>query len=126
MSPSLVNAVQNQAQVSLLDPINKTATYQTTALDISDYEGQVAVTTHVGVVGGTGTLIVTVETSDDSGFASGVSTVATFTTITASSKHERKFVDTNACKRYLRVVGTISGITGVVVGHLLTGVKQVQ
>jgi hypothetical protein len=124
---ALVNAVQNQAQISLLDPINKTATYQTAnGVDISDYEGQIAVTTHVGVVAGTGTLIVTVETSDSSTFATGNVTVATFATITATSNHQRVFIDTNACKRYLRVVGTISGITGAVVGHLLTGVKQVQ
>lgn len=123
---ALVNAVQNQAQAALLAPVSKTASFTTPAVDISDYEGQIAIT-QVGGVGSTwGSAATIVETSDDSGFGSGVVTVGTFTTVTANAAHQKIHIDTNACKRYIRVNSTFTTLTAWLVAYLLTGVKQTQ
>lgn len=127
--PAITNAVQLQSQAVLLAPVSKTASFTTTPVDVSDYEGQIAVT-QVGGVGSTwGTAATVVETSDDINFAGGANptvTVATFTTVAANGAHERKFVDKNACKRYIRVNSTFTTLTAWLVAYLLTGIKKVQ
>jgi hypothetical protein len=126
---ALVNAVANQAQSVLLAPVSKTASFTTTPLDISDFEGLIAIT-QVGGVGSTwGTAATIVETSDDVNFAGGANptvTVGTFTTVAANAAHQKIHIDTNACKRYIRCNSTFATLSAWLVAYLLTGVKQTQ
>jgi len=125
---ALVNAMALFAQSVMENIAAKTATFNGTAFDTLDHDGQVGITQLVGVVSGTTpTLDGKVQSSDTSGGTYADVPGATFTQVTVTNNHQRKVVDLNNCKRFIRYVGNIAGTTpSFTVGVLFEGLKKVQ
>jgi hypothetical protein len=128
---SLSRAVLLVARAALKDIAVLTATASGSGVDITDYEGALALTQMVGTVSGTTpTLDGKIETSDASG--SGYATAknvaaadALFAQVTASNNTQTVFLDCDAQKKFLRYTATIAGTTpSFAVGCLLSGAKK--
>ena len=131
--PALINAVQVFARATLHQSAERavTATVSSASLDISDYEGQIAITEVLTSATGVTTCITTIESSDDTSFGGGANPTvvhATFATYTSSDlkRVAYKIVDTNACHRFLRATLTISATSAISAAIVLTGMKKVQ
>lgn len=105
--------LQNQLTAGVLSRSNaKTATVTGAAVDIRDYTGSLKVIQDVGTVSGTTpTLDGKIQDSADGSTGWADVTGATFTQVTASDSQQAIGLDTRACKRYVRYVGTIAGTT---------------
>jgi len=127
---ALTRAITEQTVTQLGFSVAQAATFSTTPVDISDYEGLVAIHQIVTAATGAQTLAGIIQTSDDVNFVTGVVQLgAAFPTFTASAlgAQNRILVDTNAAKRYVRYNGTVAGSTpSFTACILLTGSKKVQ
>lgn len=126
---SIVRAAALMATALLEAKDRASATYQSAAVDVTDYEGVAEIVQTCVSATGAQTEAAVIETSDDSGFGSGVVTVATFTTYTQSDlkRVQRRTVDLNACKRYLRVNATLAGSTPAISSsYTFSAVKKYQ
>ena len=126
---SLVNAPSLQTGVKLSLKDRAAASYQSTGVDVTDYEGMVAF--EQGLISATGaqTEAAIIQTAEDSGFTVGVATVATFTTYTQSDleRYQRIVVDLATCKRYVRVNATLAGSTPAISSaYFMTATKKYQ
>lgn len=113
MAISIHNAVTQQTETTIHNA-SVTSTSNSTGVDITSYEGLIALSVRVPVVSGTSpTLDITVETSDlvGSGYATAVKvdgTNAVLTQLTAAGTR-RIILDTNALKKFVRLAMTIGG-----------------
>ena len=89
----------------------RTATGQTSGIDLRVYDGDVVFVLDSAAGAGTSpTLDVTIEDSaDNSSFAAIASGAVAFTQVTGSASAQTLEVDANGCKRYVRVKYTIGG-----------------
>lgn len=104
-----------------------TCTFTIVGLDVTQYEGYLAVTEWCQSVTGAQTQTTVVDTSDTADFTAGNVTVATFAAYTQSDKWriQTKTFHANNCKRYLRLTATIGGGTPAITSaYVLTGMKQ--
>lgn len=125
----IVNAAALQSTLLLEAKDRAAASYQSTGVDVTDYEGVAEIVQTCVSATGAQTEAAVIETAEDSGFTVGLATVATFTTYTQSDlkRVQRRTVDLNACKRYLRVNATIAGGTPAISSsYTFTGVKKYQ
>ncbi|MEW6304687.1 MAG: hypothetical protein AB1705_14525 [Verrucomicrobiota bacterium] len=113
---------------SLSAPAAQTSTVTGAAVDIRDYHGKLKVMQNVGTVSGTSpTLDGKIQDSADGSTGWADVSGATFTQVTASTNHQSIGVDTRACKRYIRYVGTIAGTSpSFQLAVEFVGQKQVQ
>jgi hypothetical protein len=87
----------------------RTATGQTTGIDVKDYDGDLIFILDSAAGGGSSpTLDVTIEDSADNSSFSALSGAA-FTQVTGSASAQTLEVDANGCKRYVRIKYTIGG-----------------
>ena len=124
----MINSSAKGATVlNLLTPADaaNTAAATGTAVDISEYEGYLIVTSQVGVVTA-GSIAGKLQHGDESNGSDAADiTGATFTTVTTSNdpKTETIVIKVDGLKKYLRYLGTIT--TGpAVVGVSAVGVKK--
>ncbi len=115
--------------VELLVPDSITATATGSAVDIQGYQGKLKATQHAKQGTGTNpTLNGKIQDSADG--STGWADIAgeTFTEVTDSADAiEAIGVDTRACKRYIRYVGTLAGTNPVFdVGASFVGQKQIM
>lgn len=118
------NLAQVQTVLSLLANGSKANTAAATgaALDLNDYEGEVAVIQDVAA-GGTGSIDGKLQDSADGSTGWADITGATFTQVTTSASLQKINLKSDECKRYVRYVGTI--VTGPqVVGVHALGAKK--
>lgn len=124
--------LDNWAQLrSLLAPATVTSDTDSTALDLSAYEGTVLLAVNVAA-GGTGTLTPTVEDSgDNSSFAAvpadalfdpDTGAQAAFAAITTGASFQVLAVKRDYCRRYLRV--HLDAGTSHVVTVMAAGVRK--
>lgn len=112
---AISQAVAQQTETALHNAA-VTATANSTGVDISAFEGLIALNVRIPLVSGTSpTLDITVQTSDAlaSGYASAVkndNTTATLTQFTAAGA-QRIILDTAALKKYVRLAFTAGGTT---------------
>jgi len=126
---ALVNSLQEATPTLLEAKDRASATWASAAFDLLDYDGQLLVYQACVAATGAQTLVGVVETSDASGFGSGVSTVATFPTFTQSDlkADESVVINKSACKRYLRINATIAGTTPAISSaHCIVGYKKIK
>ena len=96
--------------VTLATPAARTATVTGSAVDLNDYDGAVALVQHIGVVSGTNpTWDGKIQDSADGSTGWADVTGATFVQVTASTAIEKITLNSSACKRYIRYVGTLGG-----------------
>ena len=88
----------------------RTATGQTSGIDVRDYDGDLVfvLDTTGGGSGSSPTLDVTIEDSADNSSFSALSGAA-FTQVTASASAQTLEVSADNCKRYVRIKYTIGG-----------------
>ena len=87
----------------------RTATGQTSGIDVRDYDGDLVFILDSAAGGGSSpTLDVTIEDSADNSSFSALSGAA-FTQVTGTASAQTLEVDANGCKRYVRVKYTIGG-----------------
>lgn len=125
----LVSSVDIHGELTLQvlsDIAARTSTVTGSAVDIRDYTGRIKVLQLVGTVSGTSpTLDGKIQDSADGSTGWADVTGATFTQVTASNSSQSIGVDTRACKRYIRYVGTIAGTSpSFMVGASFIGKKQ--
>lgn len=125
----LVSSVDMHGELTLSllsDIAARTSTVTGSAVDIRDYVGRIKVLQLVGTVSGTSpTLNGKIQDSADGSTGWADVTGATFTEVTASNSSQSIGVDTRACKRYIRYVGTIAGTSpSFMVGASFVGKKQ--
>lgn len=125
----LSNVAQAATVGTLLKPGEKAdtaAASTTTYVSITDYEGYLMVTQHVGLVTAGSIAGKLVHADDDSGTNVADITGATFTSVTTSNDDpnvQKVVINSNGLKPYIGYVGTIT--TGpVVVGVTFAGVKK--
>lgn len=132
--PGLLHATANQTQQVIQSLAAVTSTTTATGVEITDYEGQVALLVLAPSITGTPSVVFTLEHSDvlGSGYVA-VSTAAGAVaspawTTGAIGNAYRVLLDTDALKRYVRTVCTVTGGTTPTVSGsvLITGVKKVQ
>lgn len=124
--PALVNAVRNQSVINGAVPVVISSTQTSGAIDISAYEGQIAITQTTGAVAGAGTLTTTLTFSTATGGSyAAITGVAAFTATTGATTVETIFVDTNAVPGFMKILSTLAG-TSVAAAYVVTGVKKVQ
>lgn len=123
---SLNNSAKGATGLSLLTPASAadTAAATGTAVDISSYEGYILVTSQVGAVSA-GSIAGKLQTGDaaDGSDAADI-TGATFTPVSTANDPltQTIVIDANACKKYLRYLGTVTtgpavvGVSAVAVG----------
>lgn len=121
---ALANALTQYATATLAPPAVQTSTFTSSALDILDYEGQFAVHQIVGTVTA-GSLAGKIQHCDTSGGSYVDVPNAAFTTVSVSTDIQKLLVDTNACKRFIKYVGTITG-TSVAFSVMFEGMKKVR
>lgn len=95
------------------------------AKDIKDYTGNVKIVLSV-LAGGTGSVDVKIQHSDTTtaGDFVDLDPAVAFTQVTTGASRQEKLINVDACKRYIRVVGTIA--TGPqTLGVDLIGTKKV-
>lgn len=89
-----------------------TATLTGSAVDVSAVEGDLMILQDVGAVSGTApTLDGKIQDSDDGSTGWADVSGVTFTQVTAANSKQKTSVPANACKKYVRYVGTIGGTT---------------
>ncbi|MEY2652975.1 MAG: hypothetical protein RLZZ524_2 [Pseudomonadota bacterium] len=117
------DAVQLLAPISCAD----TAAATTPCVDVSSYEGNIVVLQHVGVVTA-GTIVGKIQTGDASNGSDAADiTGAAFASVgTATDVAIAKLViNGNACKKYIRYVGTITTGPAIVGVSILATPKYV-
>lgn len=105
----------------------RTATANGSAVDIREYVGRLALTLMSAAASAGDTLDVKVQ--DSANGSSGWADIsgAAFTQVTsAADAHESISIDTNAAKRYIRVVATIAGNGGESIACGVTAFGQQQ
>jgi len=118
-----------RAIVSVMENIAaKTTTFNGTAFDATDYEGDAKIIQAVGVVSGTTpTLDGKVQSSATSGGTYADIAGATFTQVTATSNVQAINVRVSEASAFLRYVGTIGGTTpSFTMGVLFVGKKKYE
>lgn len=96
----------------LLRASANTATVTGAAFDLSQYIGVLKVSQHVGAVAGTApTLDGKIQDSADGATFADVPGYV-FAQVTAQNNDQSIQVDTRACRRYIRYVGTVGGSAG--------------
>lgn len=99
-----------------------TAAATGSAVDLNDYEGEIAVVQDVAA-GGTGSIDGKLQDSADGSTGWADIAGATFTQVTTGASLQKIAVKSDECKRYIRYVGTI--VTGPqIVGVHALGVKK--
>ena len=126
---NLGNAPALETRLMLSNIAARTATFNGSAFDVSDYEGVLAVSQIVGSISGTPTLDGKVETDDGGGSWVTVKNTAgadaTFTQVTTSNSLQTQFIDKRACEKNIRYTGTIGGGSpSLTMGVLLAAVKK--
>lgn len=94
-----------------------------TAFDTTDYEGQLLVTCDVLAGSGGGSIII--QTADDSGFSTNLSTVATPVSNITAAKIGSVAIDLDMCRRYIRQNSTGTQ-TSVSASVTVSGVKKIR
>lgn len=103
---SLVNAVAQAVSA----PAANTATVTSAGVDMLAYEGSALAVQQVGVVSGTNpTWDGKFQDSADNSTGWADIAGATFAQVTATGNIQAIAIDVQACKRYVRYVGTIGG-----------------
>jgi len=129
MSVALNNAVTQMVETTIQNA-SLTTTANSTGLDISAYEGIIAVSLRVASITGTPTLDTTVKSSLTSGGSYATcpkvdGTNAVFTQFTAAGS-QRILIDTNAINGFIRLEHTVAGGSPVLnVTAFVTGVLKV-
>lgn len=110
---------------TISDIAARTSTVTTSAVDLKEYLGKIAVIQQVGTVSGTSpTLDGKIQDSAD-GSTGWTDISVTATQVTASNSQQVLSVDTRVARRYIRYVGTIAGTTpSFTMGIVLVGQKQ--
>lgn len=120
---ALLNALTKATVTELAVPVSRTATASTTGIDAQAFEGTGLVIL-TSTAGGSGaTMTVTVEQSDDN-TTFDATAVATFTQVGNAASLQTKYIDLNACKRYLRITATIGGTAAFVSAVELLAMKK--
>lgn len=108
----LHNEAQAATLYNLANIAASTATLTGAAVDVRDVEGDLMMVQDVGAVSGTApTLDGKIQDSDDGSTGWADVGGAAFTQVTAANTALKIAVSANACKRYIRYVGTIAGTT---------------
>lgn len=104
----------------------RTTTFTGTAIDISQYQGVLKAILDSGAGGAAATLDGKIQTGDaaDGSDAADVSG-AVFTQVGNAAAKSAIGVDTRACKKYIRFVGTIAGTASFNFAVVAVGQKQV-
>lgn len=127
--PALVNAVRSQT-VALGTAAVVNTGLTSSAINITDYEGIIAITEVTGTVAGSGVISTALQFSATSGGSyAGKATYgnADFTASKGTSGTvETIYVDTNAVPGWMKIVTTLVSGTSVNTAHIITGVKKVQ
>ena len=90
----------------------RTATGQTTGIDVKDYDGDLIFILDSAAGGGSSpTLDVTIEDSADNSSFSALSGAA-FTQVTGTASAQKLSIDKDNAKRYVRIKYTIGGSSG--------------
>jgi hypothetical protein len=114
----LNNEASAATVVALINPASAANTAAATSgwIDIRQYEGDLAITQHIGAV--TGSIAGKIQDATD-GSGTGVEDVpgATFTTVSSANNVQEIAVSANAVRGWIRYVGT------VVTGPALTAVS---
>lgn len=100
------NAVQLLAPIDCAD----TAAATSSCVDVSSYEAKIIVIQHVGVVTA-GTIVGKIQTGDESNGSDAADiTGAAFSSVGTSTDNAvaKLVIDANACKKYIRYLGTIT------------------
>lgn len=109
---SLTNSLGKATTVSLSPSAASAATFSSTGVDVTAYEGEALVVLDSSA-GGSGATMDTVieESSDNSSWAAlAQGNASAFTQVTnAAASHQVKRIDLDKCKQYLRVTSTIAG-----------------
>lgn len=126
---ALQNAITQMAETTIQNA-SLTVTANSTGLDVSDYEGVIAVSLRVASITGTPTLDTAVKHSATSGgsYAQAVKTDGTNAIFTqfAAAGGQRILIDTNGILGFLRLEHTVGGGSPVLnVTAFVTGVKKV-
>lgn len=113
--------------VSLQDAARKTDTFQSAALNVKDFEGDIAITSH-WVGGGTNpTLDGKIQESADGSTGWTDITGATFTQVVDAVAIETIFLSAKSTKGFIRYVGTVGGSSETFDGCVnVAGFKQDQ
>jgi hypothetical protein len=103
--------INRASHIEVLPAVRVTATGNGDAVDLTDYEGDMACTLMSSAGGGTSpTLDVKIQDSADGSTSWADISGATFTQVTdGADAHETIIVKSNACKRYVRAVKTVTG-----------------
>lgn len=121
-----VNDIGYLPSISLIAAQAIAATANGTGVDIKDYVGTMQLLLDAGTATGTTpTLDVKIQDSDDNSTFADVTGKA-FTQVTTVASRQQMVIDTNAVRRYIRAVSTLTGTTPVYPVSLQgVGVKQV-
>jgi hypothetical protein len=103
--------LKNSLSISQVSaPASKTATFQSSAIDLRGLVGQALFRQNVGTVTGTTpTLDGKIQTSVDGSTGWTDVTGAAYTQVTASNNQQSLLVDVRSVKRYARYSGTLAG-----------------
>lgn len=126
--PASIYSLQ-RAVATIMEAIaSKTTTFNGTAFDTLDYEGDAQIDQNVGVVSGTTpTLDGKIQESDTSGGTYTDVSGATFTQVTATTNLQTKTLRIGETKRFIRYVGTIGGTTpNFTMGVVFRGRKKYE
>ena len=126
--PASIYSLQRVIASTMEAIASKTTTFNGTAFDTLDFEGDVQLDQNVGVVSGTTpTLDGKFQESDTSGGTYTDITGATYTQVTATTNLQTKVVRIGETKRFIRYVGTIGGTTpNFTMGVVFRGRKKYE
>lgn len=120
----------NEGQVAtikkLLDPVSAANTAAATSgwIDARDAEGDIVFTNQVGAL--TGSITWTIEHADDSGGTNGAAITPNEGAYSAGAANQvqKRTISANACKGYVRCVGTIVTGPALVAASIMYRPKQ--
>ena len=120
--------MQEVTMVEALPVAARTSTANGSAVNLVDYDDDIALTLMTAAGSGTSpTLDVKVQDSADGSSGWGDVSGATFTQVTdAADAHETIYVDADAVKQYIRIVATIGGTTPSFTGGVNMAGKKIQ
>ena len=90
----------------------RTATGQSSAVDLRDYDGEVLwILDSTAGTGSSPTMDVTIEDSADGSGSWAAISGAAFTQVTGSASQQKLGINKDSCKRYVRIKFTLGGST---------------